>query len=71
MERAAARLPEPPTSEAILEGLWSMKDDNLGGLTEPLTFIKDKPAVPKACWFDVRIRERKWVSPDNFDYHCL
>ena len=35
LERAGANLPDPPTSEAILRGLWSVSNDNLGGLTEP------------------------------------
>lgn len=71
LERAAANLPEPPTSEAILRGLWSIKDDALGGLTQPLTFVEDRPVTPiSSCWFTIAIRGRAWVSVDGFKLHC-
>lgn len=69
-EKAAAHLPEPPTSEAVLAGLWSIHDDTLGGLTQPLTFVKDQPAPRMACWFNVTVKNRQWVSPDAFTRHC-
>ena len=71
LERAAANLPEPPTSEAILAGLWTVKDDTLGGLTAPLTFVKDQPAAKRSCWFNMLLRKGAWVSPDGFKLHCL
>jgi len=52
-EKAAARLPEPPTKEALLLGLWSIKNETLGGLTQPLTFNENQPATIRACWFTV------------------
>jgi branched-chain amino acid transport system substrate-binding protein len=69
-ERATARLPEPPTRQAVLEGLWSLRDDTLGGLTQPLTFTRGRPAQPRACWFNMTIRDRRWISPDQFALHC-
>jgi branched-chain amino acid transport system substrate-binding protein len=70
LERAAINLPEPPTNEAILKGLWSIKDDNLGGLTHPLTFVEGQPAKPISCWFDLRIKNKVWSNPDGFGLHC-
>jgi branched-chain amino acid transport system substrate-binding protein len=70
MERAAANLPEPPTSAAILEGLWALKADTLGGITAPLTFVRDQPPTPVSCWFNMAIRDGAWVSPDGFRMHC-
>jgi branched-chain amino acid transport system substrate-binding protein len=69
-ERAAARLPEPPTAEAVLTGLWTLRGDPLGGLTQPLTFVQDQPAKRLRCWFTLRIRNRAWASPDGFQQHC-
>ena len=69
LQRAGAKLPEPPTSEAILEGLWAIQEDTLGGLTSPLTFTKDKPAVPTSCWFNLLLKTR-WISPDNYQLRC-
>ena len=71
LERAAANLPEPPTTAALLAGLWSLNGETLGGLTYPLTFIKDQPPTRRSCWFDVQIKNKTWVSPDNFQMHCL
>jgi branched-chain amino acid transport system substrate-binding protein len=70
LERAGAALPEPPTSAALLNGLWSIKDDTLGGLTQPLTFTEGQPAKPISCWFDLRVVDHKWTNPDHFTQHC-
>lgn len=70
LEKAAANLPEPPTSEALLEGLWSIKDDTLGGLTQPLTFVRNELTKPLECWFDITIAKGAWTSPDGFRQQC-
>jgi len=69
LERAAAGL-AAPTSEAILKGLWSIKNDNLGGLTAPLTFTEGQTAKTGACWFDVVVEGNKWGTPDGFKLNC-
>lgn len=69
-ERAAAALPEPPTSQALLDGLWSLRNDTLNGLTMPLTFTRDKPPVPLSCWFLIQVRKGAWTSPDGFKQQC-
>ena len=63
-ERAIrGRLSPAPTSEDVLKGLWSVKNDNLGGLTAPLTFTEGVPDKPFACWSLVVVSGRKWTSP--------
>jgi branched-chain amino acid transport system substrate-binding protein len=69
-ERAAGHLAEPPTSEAILEGLWSIQNDDIGGLTLPLTYQREKPSPQKACWFNLLLEGRTWRSPDRFRLNC-
>jgi branched-chain amino acid transport system substrate-binding protein len=69
-EKAATDLPEPPSSQALLRGLWSVKNDTFGGLTQPLTFIENQPSTPRACWWNLVITNRSWVSPDGFKAHC-
>lgn len=69
-EHAAAALPEPPTREAVLRGLWSLHGDTLGGLTQPLDFVQDRPAQPRSCWWNLRIRNKAWSSPDAFKLNC-
>jgi branched-chain amino acid transport system substrate-binding protein len=71
LEKAAANLPEPPTSEAVLNGLWSFKDETLGGITAPLTFVKEQPAKRSTCWFTLQVSEKhEWVSPDGYKLNC-
>ena len=69
-ERAAATISEPPSSQAILAGLWSIHGDTLGGITAPLTFIKNAPAPQRMCWFHLTVQNKDWVSPDGFAQHC-
>jgi branched-chain amino acid transport system substrate-binding protein len=67
---AAAQLPTSPTSQDVLNGLWSIKDNTLGGLTYPLTFTHGQPTLTPACWFNETISNSAWVSPDNGALHC-
>jgi branched-chain amino acid transport system substrate-binding protein len=70
LEKAGANMPEPPTREAILQGLWSIKHDDLGGLTHPLTFIEGQASTPQACWFNIAVQAQSWMSPDGFKVNC-
>ena len=70
LERAATALLEPPTTAALLDGLWSMRAETLGGLVMPLTFTRDRPAPRQICWFPYTVRAGAWVSPDGFRLHC-
>lgn len=70
-ERATVDLPEPPTREAVLRGLWSIRDDTLGGLTLPLSFTENQPSRPVPCGFTAMIKDQKWSSPNNFEIRCF
>ena len=70
-EKAAAGLTEPPTSEGLLRELWKIKDDTLGGLTQPLTFSENEPRRQfPVCFYDLVVHDKQWRSPDNFQVHC-
>jgi branched-chain amino acid transport system substrate-binding protein len=63
-ERAATgHLSATPTAQDILNGLWSLKDETLGGLTYPLTFTKGQNAPVKSCWWVAMIRDGRFTSP--------
>ena len=68
---AVAGIPEPPTSAGILKALWSVKGDDLGGLTQPLTFREGQPPAVMACGFNWVVKDRTWISPDGFARHCM
>jgi hypothetical protein len=69
-EKAAANMPEPPSSVAVLRGLWSLKDDTLGGITAPLTFIEEQAAPKINCWWPIIMRQGNWTTPDGYRMHC-
>ena len=70
-EKAAARVPAggAPTSASILEGLWSVREDTLGGLTAPLTFVREQSAPPVQCYFSMSVERRTWVAHTTVP-HC-
>lgn len=69
LERAGSRIVEPTTG-AILEGLWSIRGEDLGGLTSPLAFGPGSPASPATCWWTVLAREGSYSSPFGAQARC-
>jgi branched-chain amino acid transport system substrate-binding protein len=59
-----------PTSAAVLDGLWSLRNETLGGLTYPITFNRDQNATQVNCWYTVVIGKGIWTSPDDGQIHC-
>jgi branched-chain amino acid transport system substrate-binding protein len=68
---AAKNIGDPPTSQAILNGLWSIKNDDLGGITQPLTFTKGQPAAQMVCYWLLELKSGHFVSPNNGQRTCL
>lgn len=63
-------VPDQPTSAAVLEGLWSIAGNDLGGLTYPLPFVREQPTRKVACWSAVVIKDKAWTAPKGGDYKC-
>jgi branched-chain amino acid transport system substrate-binding protein len=62
-EAATRDLPDPPTSQGVLEGLWKIRENDLNGLTAPLTFNRDqKPSKAPFCFWYVRTSGGKFVT---------
>lgn len=57
------------TTADILNGLWSLKNETLGGLAPPLTFPKGQPH-PIACGFVAGIQGGKWTEPQGLKLLC-
>jgi hypothetical protein len=70
LEYAAWQLPEPPTSEALLDGLYTVKDNDFGGLTYPLTYRRDQPVPPRSCGTTVVIKDGRYTAPFGVDLTC-
>jgi hypothetical protein len=52
-----------PTSAAVLDGLWAIGGDTLGGLTHPLAFHRDADAPLVSYGFLIRIESRRFTAP--------
>jgi branched-chain amino acid transport system substrate-binding protein len=65
-ERAAGLAPgSDVTSDAILRGLWSVRNDDLGGITQPLTFTEGQNAPKVVCYWVAIVGKGKWQTLHN------
>ena len=60
-----------PTSAEFLQGLWSIKGDDLGGLSPPLTFNQNAPATPSNCFFLMTLQNGQFVDLQNGATTCV
>ncbi len=70
-ELAGKAMPDTPTSQAVLEGLWTIKGNDIGGMTRPLTYVQDQPAAQTpGCWFAAQMNDNKggWTGDSRI---CL
>ena len=70
LELATKNMAGPPSSENILAGLWSIKNNDLGGLTAPLTFTKDQNAPKVFCYWTVQLLRGQYMSPNGGQRTC-
>jgi branched-chain amino acid transport system substrate-binding protein len=52
-----------PTTADLLKGLYTFKNNTVGGLTVPLTFAAGQPAHAGFCWFGTLLKGGKWTAP--------
>lgn len=70
LELAAKNLPAQPSSQSILDGLWTIQGETLGGLTQPLSYQRDKANPQRACWFTVKVENGTWAAPNGDKLSC-
>jgi branched-chain amino acid transport system substrate-binding protein len=66
----AARAPSQATGTDILNGLYSLKGETMGGLSPPLTFKRGKP-TEVYCAFAVGIANKQYSSPSGIADTCI
>jgi branched-chain amino acid transport system substrate-binding protein len=59
-----------PTAAQFLQGLWSIKNNDLGGLSPPLTFNANGNASIARCYFAIQLKGGKFADPSNGKYVC-
>ncbi|HVW31321.1 MAG TPA: ABC transporter substrate-binding protein [Acidimicrobiia bacterium] len=69
-EKAASSQPSTITSQSVLDGLWGLKGEDLGGMTYPLRFLKDEPAPQVMCYWMTQIQKGQFVPLNNAQREC-
>jgi branched-chain amino acid transport system substrate-binding protein len=59
---ASGDLTATPTSAQFLKGLWSIKNNDLGGLAPPLTFNTNAAATPSDCYFLMNLVNGQYID---------
>lgn len=75
VEAAIGHIADAESSGAIVaaelvEGLGRIRDETLGGLTPPLTFVEGQPAPDARCVFYTRLDEQGWTAPRGSKIAC-
>lgn len=68
---AARRVTGPLTSTSLVAALNSLRGDNLGGLTLPLTFRRGARHPQPACYFPIKIVDGVFTAPRGLTPECL
>ncbi len=67
--------PLPPgkvTSADLLKGLYTIKGNNLNGLSgAPLTFNETGPKTLVNCFYYIQLKEAKWGAPYGSKPFCV
>jgi ABC-type branched-subunit amino acid transport system substrate-binding protein len=58
------------TRATVLAGLYTIKNDTLGGLTSPLTFTAGQPTARVPCSTQIEISKGKWRLIDGGKFNC-
>jgi branched-chain amino acid transport system substrate-binding protein len=65
----AGNLGDNATSAQVLNGLYALHAETLGGLAPPLTYVQGKPTTI-GCWFLVGIKNHQWATPYGTQPYC-
>jgi branched-chain amino acid transport system substrate-binding protein len=68
---ASSDLTATPTSAEFFQGLWSIKNNDLGGLAPPLTFNANSTATPSNCFFLMTLQNGQFVDVQNGGTQCV
>lgn len=71
IERLARSFPPAPSSADVLEALYGLHGETLGGLQPPLTYERGKGhAQTNLCVIPVTVRSGKFVAPGGDHFSC-
>ena len=70
LAKAIAHVGPHPTPQDFLEGLWTMRNETLGGLIPPLTYVRNGPALPVQCFYVIELKGGRFSAPSGDAYSC-
>jgi branched-chain amino acid transport system substrate-binding protein len=72
LQAALAKVPPSATVTAqdVVNGLYALHDETLGGLAPPLAFAPNAPAPQAKCYFGVQIQKGAWVALNDGQAYC-
>jgi branched-chain amino acid transport system substrate-binding protein len=68
---ASSALTATPTSAEFFQGLWGIKNNDLGGLAPPLTFNANAPATPSNCFFLMTLQNGQFNDLNKGASQCV
>lgn len=72
LEAASANLPEDPTSEDIISGLYALSDDFTNeDLSPALNFVEDGPAPKSQCYSVLILQGGQFQAINGSEFTCL
>jgi branched-chain amino acid transport system substrate-binding protein len=63
-------LPANPTAADLYAALYKVKDETLGGMIVPVSYIPGKPAQVKSCMFLWAVKDKKFSAPNGTKPSC-
>jgi branched-chain amino acid transport system substrate-binding protein len=70
MVSASART-GPITRDLLLDGLWRIKNETLGGLAPPVTFHRNAPPAANDCYTSLTIAAAGYAAPKGGRFACF
>jgi len=72
LRAASVKIPaDNPSPQDVLNGLYSLKNETLGGLIQPATFSPDQKSRGSSCYFPLVIKDKKWLAPLGAKQECV
>lgn len=59
-----------PSSKGVLSGLYTIRNDTMGGATAPLTYLGGAIQKPSPCYFGAGIKDHRWIALNGMQYSC-
>lgn len=71
MNKVAAARTGPVTTAMVMDGLYALKNETLGGLSPGVTYVRGKPAPRVTCFFHVQLTGGTFGAPSGSGKQCL